>query len=141
MSTMLASANGFYHDWLWIFFNLSFGIKLKHYSFILISAVITGVIATRQFLLHILPGDNGYGSAFFSLHFYTWSILASVIVIISTAIILFIYKNECSYTTSINSKILKFMFTFLIVANLLSTFLECGYGQCSDNPHYYQMLK
>lgn len=125
------------------FFNLSFGIKLKHYSLILISAIITAAVATRQFLLHILPGNNGYGSTFFSLHFYTWSILASVVVMISTATILVIHDNmkSNSYTPSISSKILQILFIFLIAANLLSTFLECGYGQCSDNPNYYQMLK
>jgi len=33
------------------------------------------------------------------------------------------------------------IFTLLVAANLLSTVLECGAGQCDDNPVRYLLLK
>ena len=33
-----------------------------------------GAIAARQILLHIMPGDPGFGSAFLGMHFYTWAL-------------------------------------------------------------------
>ena len=37
-------------------------------------------------------------------------------------------------------KAVAILFTLLIAANLLSTVLECGAGQCDDDPTYYQLL-
>jgi len=33
------------------------------------------------------------------------------------------------------------IFALLVAANLLSTVLECGAGQCDDNPVRYLLLK
>ena len=37
----------------------------------IISALLGAAAATRQVLLHILPGDRGFGSPLFGLHLYT----------------------------------------------------------------------
>lgn len=127
-------------------FNLCFGIKNKHYSIALIGCVLTGIIASRQVFLHILPGDSGYGSTFLGLHFYTWALLASIILIIAVAVMMTLplHKNDSAYPLkpkSHTAKIVITLFTLLIAANLISTVLECGSGQCAENPTFYQLLK
>lgn len=39
----------------------------------ILASLLGMAIAVRQILLHILPGDPGYGSAVFGLHLYTWA--------------------------------------------------------------------
>ena len=43
--------------------NVRFGPRPSHYALSLLTAVAGAVVSTRQVLLHILPGDAGYGSA------------------------------------------------------------------------------
>src|SRR6266550_4666361 len=42
----------------------------------IISALVGAAVSTRQVLLHILPGDQGFGSPLFGLHLYTWCLIA-----------------------------------------------------------------
>lgn len=125
-------------------FNVRFGIKSAHYGIALIGCVVTGSIAARQMFLHILPGDSGYGSLFLGLHFYTWALLASIIAVVAIAIMMLISndrpKTEKTITVPMWGKITIVLFALLIVANLISTVLECGGGQCADNPTFYQLL-
>ncbi|KDS03141.1 inner membrane protein [Salmonella enterica subsp. enterica serovar Heidelberg str. RI-11-014316] len=46
-------------------FNLCFGLRGIHYGMVIIGSILTGVMASRQICLHIMPGDTGYGSAIF----------------------------------------------------------------------------
>lgn len=125
-------------------FNICFGIKNTHYSIALIGAVITGLIAARQVFLHILPGDLGYGSTFIGLHFYTWALVASILITVAVAVIMILPKSDSAQAIvpkSFTAKIVITVFTLLIAANLVSTLLECGGGQCADDPTFYQLLK
>lgn len=125
-------------------FNINFNIRASHFTISLIGCVVTGLVATRQVLLHIMPGDLGYGSEILGLHFYTWALISSVvaIVIISTMLML---SDSClvnckSRVIIFLSKLSTLIFFFLVLANLLSTIFECGVGQCADNPIAYQLL-
>ena len=51
--------------------NIRFGPRPSHYAMSLLAAVAGAVASTRQVLLHILPGDAGYGSALLGYHYYT----------------------------------------------------------------------
>jgi disulfide bond formation protein DsbB len=125
-------------------FNIYFGVKNTHYSFSLLGCIVTGFVAMRQVSLHILPGDTGYGSTFFGLHFYTWAAVLSIITIIAIAIIMPLKAgndNAAKNSPHILGKLAMGLFAILIAANLVSTVLECGSGQCDDNPTFYQLLK
>lgn len=50
-------------------FNLCFGLRGIHYGMVIIGSILTGVMASRQICLHIMPGDTGYGSAFLDYTF------------------------------------------------------------------------
>lgn len=125
-------------------FNITFSLRNLHYGMVIIGGILTGMMASRQVFLHIMPGDTGYGSEFFGLHFYTWALVTSVVIISATAVVLAISEINAS-TRSLNippalSRIAGWVFLLLITANLVSTILECGGGQCVDNPVIYELL-
>ncbi len=125
-------------------FNVRFGIKDIHYGFALIGCILTCSIAARQVFLHILPGDPGYGATFMGLHFYTWALITSLFAVVAIAILMMLSKDninvEKPLSISIWGKFSIFLFAVMIVANLISTVLECGSGQCAENPTYYQLI-
>nr|WP_154324683.1 disulfide bond formation protein B [Pantoea sp. 201603H] len=126
-------------------FNICLNIKSRHYGMVIAGGVVTSLIAARQVFLHILPGDTGYGSPFLGLHFYTWALIASILIIIAVAIILIISDWHFSAITlpvfTMWNKAVSLFFIVLLGANLAATVLECGSGQCADNPVRYLLLE
>lgn len=122
--------------------NLQFGPRGTHYGIVMIGALTTALIATRQVLLHILPGDPGYGSTFLGLHFYTWSLVSALLIILAVALVLIVSDRLTLSLPTVArcGRIASWIFVILIAANLASTLLECGTGQCEDNPAFYQLL-
>jgi disulfide bond formation protein DsbB len=129
-------------------YNLRVGERGSHYAMVLAGSLITGFISMRQVSLHLAPGDAGYGSTLFGLHFYTWSLIAALGVVCYVALI-FVAKDAASKRQAIHETVGRVratcvayaLFFVLIGANLLSTVLECGAGQCDDNPVHYLLLK
>lgn len=129
-------------------FNLRIGERASHYAMVLVGSVVTGFISIRQVSLHLAPGDPGYGSTLFGLHFYTWAIIAAVGVVCYVAL-LFVLRDVTgdrggagdAPMNGLASNAVFAIFALLVAANLLSTVLECGAGQCDDNPVRYLMLK
>ena len=127
-------------------FNMRLGERPSHYAMILIASLVTGFIAMRQVSLHLAPGDPGYGSALWGLHFYTWALTAAVGIICYVALV-FVLKDATGKreadapVTGFASNAVFAIFALLVAANLLSTVLECGAGQCDDNPVRYLLLK
>ena len=68
--------------------NVRHGPRPSHYALSLLAAVIGAVVSGRQVLLHILPGDPGYGSALFGYHFYTWAFIAFASAIVLIALVM-----------------------------------------------------
>ena len=126
--------------------NLRFGVRPSHYAMSLLAAVAGAVVSTRQVLLHILPGDAGYGSAIFGYHYYSWALIAFIaaIVLLST-ILLFDRQFERPQAPPVSAGILAPVAVWLVIGlaglNVASTLLECGFGACADNPVVYEMLK
>jgi disulfide bond formation protein DsbB len=68
--------------------NIRHGPRPSHYAVSLLAAIAGAAFATRQVLLHIMPGDPGYGSALFGYHYYTWALIGFCVAIVATAAIL-----------------------------------------------------
>ena len=127
--------------------NLRYGIHTRHYGVSLLSAVFGASISIRQILLHIDPSDSGYGSPVLGMHLYTWAFIVFAVVILLIGIMMFFEtqfeKNADNKSTSSLSRFIKAVF-FLVVliaaVNVVTTFLECGLGQCPDNPTSYKEL-
>ncbi|WWO96119.1 MAG: disulfide bond formation protein B [Candidatus Dasytiphilus stammeri] len=128
------------------FLNVRFGIRPSHYGVALVGCVITILIAMRQVFLHITPGNLGYGSSIFGVHFYSLAVLSSLLTIITIAFLLLGQNwEESRKLMPLNlltrwEKIAIIVFAVLIVGNFFSTVLECELGKCVSDPIVYQLL-
>ncbi len=118
--------------------NFRFGYKASHVSLSLLFAVFTAFVALRQIALHAIPGTGSYGSAVFGLHLYTWSFIIAMAFVVFNSFVLSLGRPD------MNSKFWKKIHTvsfilvgIVIVINIISVFLECGFSQCPDNPMTY----
>ncbi len=123
--------------------NLKIGIKTSHYGLMLLAAGLGFGAALRQIFLHLTPGDPGYGHLFWGLDLYIWSLIAFAIAIALIAIGLLFEKGftHAPPKTSRMAYILMVFFLFLILLNVISTFIECGMLVCEDNPTEYYLLQ
>lgn len=121
--------------------NIRFGPAAVHYSIILASALGGAIAAARQDLLHILPGDKGYGSALFSLHFYTWAFIAFVVVMVFCAVMISIDRNRLRASGQVIrsgvAAALIWFFLAISAANTVNSVMICKFGSCPDNPTEY----
>jgi disulfide bond formation protein DsbB len=122
--------------------NIRFGSHPAHYTLSLLSAMLTAFMAMRQILLHILPGEGGYGDAILGLHLYTWMFVICILAVIYISIILSVvpqYLVAPLETKSIHilTHLAFGLLLFIALANFISTFMECGLAACPDNPVHY----
>jgi disulfide bond formation protein DsbB len=125
--------------------NLRFGPRPGHYAIMILGAAAGGAIATRQILLHIVPGSGSYGNPFLGLHFYTWSLVVAVLIVIGGAVML-LFERQFSESArperlaglALTSFV---VFALLVLGNGVSIVLECGGGLCPDNPTEYLLLR
>lgn len=125
---------------LMLLLNLRSGAQPAHYGYGILFAVLGLSVSLRQVLLHVAPTDLGYGDTFFHIHFYTWAFIGFVSLIISMAILL-ILPDGGTRSRHWFAQFLSIWFVLLLLANLISTLLECGIGPCADNPVGYQGIE
>jgi disulfide bond formation protein DsbB len=125
-------------------FNLRFGPRARGYGLILLAAAVGGVTGVRQILLHIAPGDSGYGLPVFGLHDYTWATIIFAIAIVATAVVLVFDKalvvRYAPRPLGRAATIGIWLAIALTVAEAASALVECGFAECPDNPVSYQLL-
>jgi disulfide bond formation protein DsbB len=68
--------------------DLQFGSSPVHYAMMLVSALLGAGTAMRQILLHIAPGDPGYGSALLGMHFSRWAFVGFSLSILYVGLLL-----------------------------------------------------
>ena len=126
--------------------NVRFGPRPRYYAFSLLSALFGASVAIRQILLHIVPGTGAYGSTIFGWHLYTWSFVVAAIAILLTVLMLLSnkqFESPQEQDSGSFGKLAKLVFVVALLiaaANVVTTFLECGLGQCPDNPTIYKEL-
>ncbi|CAN5510288.1 disulfide bond formation protein B [soil metagenome] len=126
--------------------NIRFGPRPSHYGMSLLVAVAGMAVAARQVLLHILPGDAGYGSALLGFHFYTWALIGFAIAVVLLAAILlfdgqFDTRDAAPVAPGAFASFAVWLVIGLTVLNFASALLECGFGACADNPTIYELLQ
>lgn len=126
--------------------NISNGVKPLHYGISMLSSLFTMIVAVRQIFLHIIPGSGSYGPPIFGLHLYTWSFIAAAFFMFLN-ILLIVFSEPLSRFHLYHRQgiaVLKHVaFGFLLavaIANTVTTFMECGFGQCPDNPVKYKYV-
>ncbi|QWD61411.1 disulfide bond formation protein B [Polynucleobacter sp. MWH-UH25E] len=117
--------------------NIRCGAHSAHYGWGIIGGLVGMTVSLRQVLLHILPGDKGFGKTFLELHFYTWAFVAYLGLLAGIAILLMLPNRDVrSRSWFANALIIAFI--LLVLGNLVSTLLECGIGACADDPSKYE---
>src|SRR5262245_32778505 len=121
--------------------NVRSGLRPSHYAVSLLTAVTGAAFAARQILLHVMPGDPGYGSALLGYHYYTWAFIGFAVAIIALAIMLlfdsqFRDDGKPQPVGALAGTAVGLVIA-LAVLNVISTLLECGFGACPDNPKAY----
>ncbi len=123
-----------------LIFNLSLEIRARHYGLMLLSALFGFASAIRQVLLHILPSEPGFGPPILDIHMYTWSaILFCLVLLLGCTALLF---DDGFHKPSISklNKIIMYIFLSMIALNAAFALLECGFGECPENPTSYKLL-
>jgi len=127
--------------------NVRWGPRPSHYALSLLAAAAGAAFSTRQVLLHIMPGDAGYGTALFGYHYYTLALIGFVAAIVLLAAILLFdrqFEEEGPKQQAAPGAFATTAVWFVIALtalNVASTLLECGFGACADNPVVYELLK
>lgn len=113
-----------------------------------LGALLGAVISTRQILLHILPGDPGYGSAMFGAHLYTWALLTFFITLLAVAalgIVAPVTASEKAGTPvrqPLASTLTLGLFFLALAANaVMIIFLEGFAWVLPDDPTNYHLLE
>ena len=127
--------------------NVRFGPRPSHYALSLLAAVAGAVFSTRQVLLHIMPGDAGYGSALLGYHYYTWALIGFAVAIVLLAVDPAVRPpvrtghTAQPVATASSRRSAVWLVIGLTALNVVSTMLECGFAACADNPVVYELLK
>lgn len=127
---------------------IRFGPKPLHYALVVFAALLGAAVAARQILLHILPGDAGFGSAIMGYHFYTWAFIVFVAGIFAAAVML-CFGGQFSQSDETDAAPRRGQFETAAVAlvmaltalNAASVLLECGFASCPGNPVQYELLR
>lgn len=124
--------------------NLRFGIRPSHYGFSLISALFGAAISGRQILLHITD-PVGFGTPLWGMHIYSWAFVAFVSAVFLIGVMLLADGQFGENGKAVPRKSIWFWLPFgllalLALANTISTFLECAWMTCPDNPTRYFLL-
>jgi disulfide bond formation protein DsbB len=125
--------------------NVRFGPRASHYALSLFAAVAGAVASTRQVLLHIMPGDAGYGSALLGYHYYTWAFIGFAVAVVALAAMLLFdaqfKEDDKAQPVGGFVRAAVWLVLALTALNVISTLLECGFGACPDSPVTYELLK
>jgi disulfide bond formation protein DsbB len=125
--------------------NLRFGPRPSHYALSMLAALAGAAVSVRQILLHILPGDPGYGSATFGYHYYTWAFILFVVALGLLTLMLLLDsqfdRTEAEPRPAAAARVAVLLAIGLTAANILSTLAICGFASCPDNPVRYELFQ
>lgn len=121
--------------------NVIFGSSAVNYAVVILSAMTGAGVSLRQVLLHIAPGDTGFGSMVFGYHMYTWGFIAFMGSIIFSAIMLIIDRNHLGGSgyparTALGT-VLVGLLLILALGNVASNVVTCGFAPCDGDPQGY----
>ena len=124
-------------------------------------AGLTGLaISTRQILLHIEPGETGYGSPVLGMHLYSWAAVVFLVVLVVSGLMLIFGRTpilhcpECHEDDAPGeskrhllrlrwySWVTFWIFGAIILINAFATFAESGFHAfLPDNPTSYRLFE
>lgn len=119
-------------------FSTAFGMTV-------VASLLGAAISIRQILLHIQPGDVGYGSPVFGMHLYTWALLVFVALLLDAGLHLTFIREDVPIIPAhppILSRLILYLFILVILANAVAVFVQTGFHAFMlDNPTSYRLLQ
>ncbi|MGI9161422.1 MAG: disulfide bond formation protein B [Mycobacterium sp.] len=113
----------------------------------LIGVVAGAAVSIRQILLHIKPGDAGYGAPVLNLHLYTWAFITFAIVMIYVGVMLMLMPKGIPAAPAAGSAGWKlstaiiWLFIAVVAANVVAIiFLEGFAAVLPDDPDSYTLI-
>lgn len=113
----------------------------------LIGVIAGASVSVRQILLHIKPGDQGYGAPVLSLHLYTWALITFVIVMLYVGVMLMLMPRGIPQAPAAGSALwtvstaIIWLFIAIVAANVVAIiFLEGFAGVLPDDPESYNLI-
>jgi disulfide bond formation protein DsbB len=120
------------------------GPRLQYLGLVIVAALAGALISGRQMLLHIQPGDAGYGSTLMGLHFYTWAFIAFAGALLASGLMAVFGPQgdgqEPAPKRGLFENIAVWLVFGLIALNAASVLLQCGFTGCPANPVRYELL-
>lgn len=131
--------------------NLRFGSRPAHYGATILGALFGLAVSGRQVLLHIVPGDKGYGSPLMDLHLYTWAFVLFAAILFGVALLLILTTGSRVDHDRLDgghrappfgglARLAAWLLIVLTLANAAASFALCGPIECADNPTSYWIL-
>ncbi|MCP4837449.1 MAG: disulfide bond formation protein B [Phycisphaera sp.] len=119
---------------------------MRGYGISILAAVLGIAIASRQVLLHIEPGDPGYGTPVLGWHLYTWAVVVFATVIMVSGLTMFFSRTllprDLPGSRSKATRATAVVFGVVILVNVISTFAESGLRIfVPDNPTQYELIE
>lgn len=114
------------------------------YGLSILASVGGMLYAGRQVALHL--HDDGFGGAFLGLHFYTWSFITFVIVILFAAVNLVFAEKLTPPNDEITpfvwvAKAVVYVFFAMVIINFISMIFQQGFNfLLPDDPTHYQLF-
>ncbi len=132
--------------------NVMLGPDPRHYAVCLVSAAFGGAISLRQTLLHINPyfdvkaaqptlsatANPAFGEAVMGLHLYVWGIVLFGTVMLAVGIVQ-LFRGQFKAAAPAPDWLVRLAsvgvgLLFAVAAlQTLTTFMECGFGDCPNN--------
>ena len=110
----------------------------------ILASLLGAAISIRQVLLHILPGDPGFGAPIMGYHLYTWALIAFACNIGAAGfqlVGLAWLRPEVGVRSPL-AAITAGALALMLVANILSVIAEAGFAwHLPDNPVTYLLFK
>jgi disulfide bond formation protein DsbB len=99
-------------------------------SMIILASLLGAAVSIRQILLHILPGDQGFGAAIFGYHMYTWCALVFFCNILGAGLQLagLPWFREEPHRAAALARATSIVLAVMLLANIASTAAEAGFA-------------
>ena len=110
-------------------FSHGFSIIGAGFGMSILAAVGGMSVSARQVLLHIAPGDPGYGTPVLGMHLYTWALVVFVVVIVVSGVtVLFEPRIRLPRSSRLRwfTRGTLGLFALIIAANVVAAILESG---------------
>ncbi|MCB0904149.1 MAG: disulfide bond formation protein B [Actinobacteria bacterium] len=112
-----------------------------------LGAAAGALVSMRQILLHIKPGDPGYGEPVLGMHLYTWALITFYVVILFVAVVSMLAPvgipeapTRAGAQRTISTLIVG-LFALVVAANVIAIiFLEGFAWVLPDDPTGYNLL-